>query len=68
MISRKTLKLIAIGYVVKTVAFGAAWWIVPDLPQRALDTGRQAWGWVSGSQAPAQPLRVPAVSGPVTAP
>ena len=69
MISRKTLKLIAIGYVLKTVAFGFAWLMVPDLPQRAMDTARQAWVWAAGSPTPAQPaLRAPSASGPVTAP
>lgn len=69
MISRKTLKLIAIGYVVKTVAFGAAWLVVPDLPQRAMDSARQAWVWAAGSPAPAPPaLRAPSASGTVTAP
>lgn len=58
MISRRTLKLIAIGYVVKTVVFGAAWLVIPDLPQRAMDTARQAWVWAGGtSNAPAPPAR-----------
>ena len=69
MISRKTLKLVAIGYVVKTVAFGAAWLMIPDLPQRALDTARQAWVWAAGSPAPAPAApRAPSAPGPVTAP
>lgn len=67
MISRRTLKLIAIGYVVKTVVFGAAWFVVPDLPQRAMDTARQAWVWAGGSPTPAQ-QHLPAASGSVTAP
>ena len=62
MISRRTLKVIAIVYVVKTVVFGAAWLVVPDLPQRAMDSARQAWVWAGGSPtpAPAQPHRPPA--------
>ena len=68
MTRRKAFKLIAIGYVVKTVVFGAAWLVVPDLPQRAMDTARQAWVWAGGSPTPAQPHRVPAAAGPVTAP
>ena len=55
MISRRTLKLIAIGYVIKTVAFGAAWLVVPDLPQRAMDTARQAWVWAAGAPTSAVP-------------
>ena len=68
MISRRTLKLIAIGYVIKTVVFGAAWLVVPDLPQRAVDTARQAWVWAGGSPTPAQPQRNIAAPGAVTAP
>ena len=68
MISRRTLKLIAIAYAVKTVVFGAAWLVVPDLPRRAMDTARQAWVWAGGSPTSAQPHGVPAASAPVTAP
>ena len=68
MISRKTLKLVAIGYVAKMLVFGAAWLVVPDLPQRTLDTARKAWVWAGGSPTPAQQHRVPPPSGPVTAP
>ncbi len=32
--SRRTLRLVAVSYVVKTLAFGVAWYFVPDLPQR----------------------------------
>jgi hypothetical protein len=61
LISRRTLKLIAIGYAVKTIVFGAAWLVVPDLPQRALDTARQAWAWAGGtSNAPVPPAAVAA--------
>lgn len=42
----RTLKLIAWGYVVKTVVFGVAWLMVPDLPQRAMTKARQTWEWV----------------------
>ena len=62
MINRRTLKLIAIVYMVKTVAFGAAWWVVPDLPQRAMDTVRQAWVWAGGSPTAPQPPSVPAAA------
>lgn len=68
MISRRTLKLIAIGYVAKLAVIGAAWLVVPDFPQRATDTARQAWVWAGGSPTPAQAHGVPAASGPVTAP
>jgi len=68
LISRRALKVIAIAYVVKTVVLGAAWLVVPDLPQRAMDTARQAWVWAGGSPTPAQQNRVPPASGAVTAP
>ncbi|HUG55315.1 MAG TPA: hypothetical protein VMR21_17035 [Vicinamibacteria bacterium] len=42
------LKLIAVGYLVKTILFGIAWLIVPDLPQRALTKARQTWSLVAG--------------------
>jgi hypothetical protein len=62
LISRKTLKLVAIGYVVKTLAFGVAWLLVPDLPQRALNTARQAWVWASRPALPAHPPQPPVVT------
>ena len=43
------LKLIAIGYVVKTILFGIAWLIVPDLPERAMTMARQTWTAVAGN-------------------
>ena len=45
--NRRTLKLIAWGYVVKTLVFGVAWLIVPDLPQRAAAKARETWEWVA---------------------
>ena len=69
MISRRALKIIAIGYVIKTVVFGAAWLVIPDFPQRARETARQAWIWAGGAPAPVPPHAVPAAaSGSVTAP
>jgi hypothetical protein len=52
MFTRRTLKLIAISYAVKTLVFGAAWLAIPDLPQRAATHARSAWAWASGA-APA---------------
>lgn len=46
--SPRTLKLIALGYVVKTLLFGVAWLIVPDLPARAANKARQTWAAVVG--------------------
>lgn len=48
--SRRTLKLIGVGYVLKTIVFGVAWLMIPDLPQRALDTVRATWEWVAGAE------------------
>ena len=59
LISQRTLKLIAIGYMVKTVVVGTAWLVVPDLPQRAMDAARQTWVWAVGSPTPAQPHQPP---------
>jgi hypothetical protein len=61
LISRRTLKFMAIGYAVKTVAFAVAWLIVPDLPQRTMETARQAWVWAGGSAGSA-PSQAPAAS------
>jgi len=35
-VRRRTLKLLAWGYAVKTLLVGFAWLLVPDLPERAL--------------------------------
>ena len=59
MPTRRTLKLIALGYVVKTLVVGAAWLAVPDLPQRAMARARVAWAWASG--APSPPASGPAI-------
>ncbi len=50
--SPRTLKLIALGYVVKTLLLGLAWLIVPDLPTRAANKARQTWSAVSGRSTP----------------
>ncbi len=52
MISRRTLKMIAVVYAIKTVAFAAAWVLVPDLPARAAETACRAWVWAGGSPSP----------------
>ena len=43
----RTLKLVAIGYAVKTLLLGLAWLAVPDLPERALTLARQTWSRVA---------------------
>ena len=62
MPTRRTLKLIALGYVVKTLVFGVAWLAIPDLPERALAHARLAWSRVSGAKA--QAAVAPAVAAP----
>jgi hypothetical protein len=47
----RTLKIIAIGYVVKTLLVGVAWLVRPDLPQMVLDRARAAWVQISGDPA-----------------
>jgi hypothetical protein len=49
--SPRTLKLIALGYAVKTLLFGVAWLIVPDLPARAANKARQTWVAMVGGPA-----------------
>jgi hypothetical protein len=44
----RTLKLIAVGYAVKTLLLGLAWLMVPDLPARAANKARQTWAAVAG--------------------
>jgi hypothetical protein len=39
----RTLKLVAISYLVKTLLLAAAWVAVPDLPNRASARAREAW-------------------------
>jgi hypothetical protein len=47
--SAKTLRLVAVSYIVKTALVGLAWLIVPDLPERALAVARQTWSRVSSA-------------------
>lgn len=46
-ISRRTLKLMAVGYAVKTVAIGLAWYMIPDLPERVSSHVQAAWTQIS---------------------
>jgi hypothetical protein len=43
LLSRRTARLLAVSYVVKTLLVGTAWLAVPDLGERALATARAAW-------------------------
>lgn len=48
-ISPRTLRMVAVVYVVKTVLVGIAWLVVPDLPQRAATHVRQTWQRLAGN-------------------
>lgn len=41
--NRRVLRLMAWGYAVKTLIVGAAWILIPDLPQLALTAVRSAF-------------------------
>jgi len=41
--SPRTLKILAVGYAVKTLLLGIAWLAVPDLPARAASKARATW-------------------------
>jgi hypothetical protein len=47
----KTLKWIAVGYVIKTALVGLAWLAIPDLPERAMAMARQTWSRVTSADA-----------------
>jgi hypothetical protein len=49
----KTLKILALGYLIKALLVGAAWILVPDLPQRAVALVRAL------TQAAAEPSQKP---------
>lgn len=46
-ISKRTLKVVAIGYAVKTLALGLAWYMIPDLPERVSTHVQAAWTQLS---------------------
>jgi len=47
-VNPRALRVLAIVYLVKTVVIGLAWLAVPDLPQRAATSARDAWEWAVG--------------------
>jgi len=46
--SPRAWRIVAITYAVKTLLVGLAWLAVPDLPQRAATSARDAWEWAVG--------------------
>ena len=53
--SPRFLKLLVLGYAVKTLLLGLAWLMVPDLPTRAANKARQTWSAVVGSASEPTP-------------
>ena len=41
--SRRTVKLLAISYAVKTVLVGILWLVAPEIPEAVLAHARAAW-------------------------
>ncbi|HET7291543.1 MAG TPA: hypothetical protein VFM88_03880 [Vicinamibacteria bacterium] len=41
---RRTLRLLAVGYLVKALLVGIAWILVPDLPERTMTALRSTLG------------------------
>jgi hypothetical protein len=46
--SRRTLKLLAWSYAVKTLIVAVTWVLVPDLPQVVTEKVKAAWAAVAG--------------------
>ena len=44
---RRTLKLLAWSYAIKTMLVVFLWLVAPEIPQRALDHARRAWSSVT---------------------
>jgi hypothetical protein len=42
----RTLKIVALSYLLKTLLVGIAWIAIPDLPERAQAKVRQIWSAV----------------------
>jgi hypothetical protein len=41
--SRRTVKLLAISYAVKTLLIGILWLVAPEIPEAVLAHARAAW-------------------------
>ena len=44
--SRRTWKIVGWSYLAKTLLIGAAWLVIPDLPERASAKARALWATV----------------------
>jgi len=47
----RTLKIVALTYVVKTLLVGIAWIAIPDLPARASAKAREVWSAIFETSA-----------------
>jgi hypothetical protein len=50
--SARTVRLIAVSYIVKTALVGLAWLAIPDLPERAMAMARQTLSRVTSPDTP----------------
>lgn len=57
---RRTLKVMAIGYAVKTAVFLAVWLAAPDLVRQGRDKVRDAWAGFTSEGTPASAAIAPA--------
>lgn len=44
---RRTLKLLAWSYAIKTVLVGILWLVAPEIPRQVVDHARRAWSSVT---------------------
>jgi len=49
----KLLRVVSIGYLIKTLLLGVAWLLVPDLPHRAEVAAKHVWTQLASSPAAA---------------
>ena len=54
--SRRTVRLVAVSYAVKTLLLALLWVAAPELPAKALGHARTAWAWLL-DRSPATPER-----------
>ena len=48
--ARRRWRWVVIAYLVKTALVGAAWLMVPDLPERAVAKVRETWNAVASTR------------------
>ena len=50
--SRRTVRLVAVSYAVKTLLLALLWVAAPELPARAFGHARTAWAWMLAKAKP----------------